>query len=230
MNLALAVEKWARATPDRPAVAVGANVWQDYRTLAAQVARIAGGLRARGLAPGDRIALLMKNVPEYFECLFACWHAGLVAVPINAKLHPREFGYIIEHCGASLCLASPGLSDQAAGQGAPVIEVPSQEYAALTRGASVAVHPVTPETLAWMFYTSGTTGRPKGAMLSHRNLLAMCHCYVNDIDDVPPWRAILHPAPLSHGSGTLCAAPPHQGIVPGGAGVGRLRSRPRSSR
>ncbi len=201
MNLAQFVRKWALARPDAPAVAMGSRVLQDYRTLGYRVAALAGGLNSTGLVPGDRVALLMKNVPEFFECLFACWHAGLVAVPINAKLHRRESAYIFEHSNAALCLATPGLCDDAGEAGMRIVEVPSAEYQTFFGSEPLPIHPSTPEALAWLFYTSGTTGRPKGAMISHRNLLTMCHCYINDIDDVPPWRALLHPAPLSHGSG-----------------------------
>ena len=110
MNLAQFVQKWARATPTRPAVALGRYVLQNYQQLGQRVACLAGGLVRSGLSPGDRVGLLMRNVPQYFECLFACWHAGFAAVPINAKLHPNEFGYILDHSGSALCLASPGLS------------------------------------------------------------------------------------------------------------------------
>ena len=199
MNLALFVDKWARATPERPAVALGDRTVLDYASLAGRVARLAGGLAAAGLTRGDRVAMVMRNTPEYFECLFAVWHAGLVAVPVNAKLHPRETAFILDHARVSLCFASPGLVEEPSG--ARLIEVPSADHERLATGDAVAPRPLAPDALAWLFYTSGTTGRPKGAMLTHRNLLTMCLCYVADVDDEGPWRAILHPAPLSHGSG-----------------------------
>jgi len=69
--------------------------------MAARVSRLASGLTGKlGLNTGDRVALAMKNCPEYYELLFACWHAGLTAVPMNAKLHAREFAYILENSGA----------------------------------------------------------------------------------------------------------------------------------
>src|SRR4030095_12499151 len=67
-----------------------------------------------GLQPGDRVALAMSNSPEYIEVLYAVWHAGLTAVPMNAKLHQREFAYILENSGARLCFATPDLVETVA--------------------------------------------------------------------------------------------------------------------
>ena len=75
------------------------------------MARISSALRSRfGLNAGDRVALAMKNCLEFYEVLFACWHAGLTAVPMNAKLHPKEFAYILENSGTKLCFVSPDLA------------------------------------------------------------------------------------------------------------------------
>ena len=101
MNLAVLLARAARTFGDRPALSVGASVWADYRRLAGRVAALAGGLTtALGLRPGDRLALAMSNAPEFMEALLAAWHAGLVAVPMNAKLHRREFAYILDDAGA----------------------------------------------------------------------------------------------------------------------------------
>jgi len=204
MNFAHFVRKWGLVTPERPAVAVGERVFASYSELADRVARIAGSLHTLGLKPGDRVGLLMKNVPEYFECLVACWHAGLAVVPINAKLHARESEYILRDSQAALCLTTPGLSEQAsdaATDGMRVIEVGSVEYAAMVSHAPIEIQTTDPTDLAWLFYTSGTTGRPKGAMITHRNLMAATFCYLTDVDPSAPYSSILHPAPLSHGSG-----------------------------
>ena len=91
MNLAAWVEKWGRAAPDRPAIACGGATHSTYRQWAARARVLAGNLRAL-CKPDDRVAIAMTNRPEFLEALFAIWHAGLVAVPMNAKLHSDEFG------------------------------------------------------------------------------------------------------------------------------------------
>src|SRR5580765_3549275 len=98
MNLAVWVERHARRRPDDPALADGERVHADWVTFAARTAGAAGGLRDDfGLSLGDRVAIVMRNRPEYLEALFATWHAGLVAVPVNARLHRDEIAYILEH-------------------------------------------------------------------------------------------------------------------------------------
>ncbi|MCB2027120.1 MAG: acyl--CoA ligase, partial [Ottowia sp.] len=147
--------------------------------------------------------LILKNCVEYYELLFGCWHAGLVAVPMNAKLHPDEFAYMFHNSGARLGFATPDLVEAVAGTGAleRVVEVPSRDYAKLLEHEPVPMVDRAGDDPAWLFYTSGTTGRPKGATISHRNINAMCGCYFTDVDPSGPWNAILHAAPMSHGSG-----------------------------
>jgi len=199
MNLVQFLHASARRLPDAPAIARGTRTVATYGQLASRAARLAAGMRARHrLAAGDRVALAMKNCAEYYEVLFACWHAGLTAVPMNAKLHPREFEYILGNSGAKLCVATPDLAGSIAG--AEVIATGSSEYARL-EGAPAAPAEVRPEDTAWLFYTSGTTGVPKGAMLTHRNLLFSNQAYFADIDKLAPGDSILHAAPLTHGSG-----------------------------
>jgi len=134
----------------------------------------------------------MKNCPEFYEVLFACWHAGMTAVPMNAKLHPREFAYILENSGARVCFVSRELAASIPSG------VPVDESLLLDEGAPAETRPEDP---AWLFYTSGTTGVPKGAVLTHRNMLFQTQAYFADIDRLAPTDAALHPAPLSHGSG-----------------------------
>jgi acyl-CoA synthetase (AMP-forming)/AMP-acid ligase II len=199
MNLAQLLAAAARRLPQAPAIALGARPVASYAQLAARVASLAAGLRSRlGLAPGDRVAIVMKNCPQYYEAMFACWHAGLAAVPVNAKLHPREVAYIIGNSGAKLCFATPELAGGVAG--CEVVDVASPAYARL-EAAPAAPADVRPDDLAWLFYTSGTTGVPKGAMLTHRNLLFASQAYYADIDRLLPGDSILHAAPMSHGSG-----------------------------
>src|SRR5262245_48153477 len=156
--------------------------------MAVQVARLAGSLRmGLGLAPGECVALVMRNSTAYAELMYACWHAGLAAVPINAKLHPKELAYIIDHSQARVVFASDDHAQDVAsavadaGSAARVIVVDTPDYARLAKADPVAIAQTAAGDLAWLFYTSGTTGRPKGAMLTHRNLLAMATSYFIDV-------------------------------------------------
>jgi long-chain acyl-CoA synthetase len=205
MNLAHLLHRAAHVSGDSWALAVGHENRLRYGALALRVAALAGRLRGDlGLKPGDRVALAMRNCPQYVELLFAAWHAGLAAVPMNAKLHPREFEYILGHSGARLCFVSADLADGVAGVAAPdvrVVCVDDASYERLASGTPLAVADCAPDDVAWLFYTSGTTGRPKGAMLTHRNQLTMTLGYFADVDAIAPGDCILHAAPMSHGSG-----------------------------
>ena len=208
VNIANLLARAGRAHGGRPAVAVGSEVIADYATLALRASAIAGALgETLGLASGDRVALLMRNCAAYIEALFACWWGGFVAVPVNAKLHPEEVAFILEHSGASVCFITADLAGALPsnpGGSSPlraIVPVEGSDYARLAAADAVPIAARGPDETAWLFYTSGTTGRPKGAMLSHRNLLAMTTSYFIDVDRIDPGDSILHPAPLSHGSG-----------------------------
>ncbi len=184
MNIAGWLERGARAHPGRPAIYRGTAPWASYGELATRVARLAAGLRETlALQPGDRVAIVMPNAPEYLEALYAIWWAGLAAVPVNAKLHAKEVAYIVEDSGARLVLEHPA------------------QLADIAAEAALAPQPCESSALAWLFYTSGTTGRPKGAMLSHRNLAQMTFGYFCDVDAIAEEGRLLHAAPMSHGSG-----------------------------
>jgi long-chain acyl-CoA synthetase len=204
VNLAMTLETTARRLGDAAAVSMAETHW-SYAELARRVRSTAGAFRAHAsLSPGARVAIAMENMPEFFQALYASWQAGLCAVPMNAKLHPREFAYILEDCGAALCIASPGLYDGIAaevGSRPGLALMHSDRLAALADGPAMAPADVSAEDAAWLFYTSGTTGRPKGAVLSHRNLMFMSHCYLADIDMLGARDTMIHAAPLSHGSG-----------------------------
>jgi long-chain acyl-CoA synthetase len=126
--------------------------------------------------------------------VFACWHAGLAAVPMNAKLHAKEFAYILENSGAKACFVTPDL--QASVPNGISVSQLNEFLGDPTPPADVAG-----DDVAWLFYTSGTTGVPKGAMLTHRNMQVQTDAYFADIDRLSPTDSALHPAPLSHGSG-----------------------------
>lgn len=205
-NLATLLRRTARRFPSRPALAIGNGVVADYATLARRVSAIASALR-RELHEGDRVLLASRNCVDYIEMLFACWHAGLCAVPVNSKLHPAEMDYVVENSGARWAFADRAwcgaLASSASGHRLErVIEIGSASYKGLREGdGNCDPTPVLESAPAWMFYTSGTTGRPKGVVLSHGNLLAASMCFLVDVEPVAVGDTILHAAPLSHGSG-----------------------------
>ncbi len=203
MNIASFMVRAGQAHAQEPAVAIGRHVVFTYAALARRVASLAGGLRGRGIVAGDRVAVFAKNCAEYLEILYAVWHCGAIAVPVNAKLHAREAAYILENCGAALCLTSAEGAEalRTTAVTATLIAIGGADYRQLLDAASLPLAERRSDDPAWIFYTSGTTGFPKGATLSHRNLLAMSHCYLADVDPVSPWSALLHAAPMSHGSG-----------------------------
>ena len=210
MNLALYLERAGREDGDRPALGLGTRILRNYGDVAGRVARLAGALQAMGLKPGERVAIAARNSPDYVEVLYAIWHAGLAAVPANAKLHGAELGYILEQSGARVCFASPDVESAIAAH-APkplerLISIGGAEYERLLAHDAAAVVPRAPDDLAWLFYTSGTTGRPKGAMLTHKVLAAASNAYLNEVDTVQAGDPILHAAPMSHGSGLYMMA------------------------
>src|SRR5258708_1742261 len=111
MNLAALLFDVARRLPQGPAVTDDRQAW-NYSELARRIAGVAGGLRARGLLPGDRVLLCLENCGEFVELMFGCWAAGLCAVPANARLHPREVEYIAGNSRARLLIATPRLDER----------------------------------------------------------------------------------------------------------------------
>src|SRR3546814_11924761 len=108
MNQAIVLAQVARSFGERPAISVGERVLHDYRGFADRVARIAAGFHRLGLVHGDRVALVMKNGAEYFEVMYGAWHDGLAAVPVHAKLHPKEHASILEQERQSVGLGQSG--------------------------------------------------------------------------------------------------------------------------
>ncbi|WP_029920822.1 class I adenylate-forming enzyme family protein [Nevskia soli] len=210
MNLARLLVRTAATFPERPALIHGQELLCDYRGLALRAARVGSFLRHDlSLAAGERICLWMSNTPEYLEILYGAWFAGLVVVPINLKLHPREVEYILQDSGAAALFVSADLVGQSKNwAGQPRLRgvfVPGTlDYARLYRAEPMA-EPLfrAQDDIAWLFYTSGTTGRPKGVMQTHANLLTMISCYFMDLDTVSPDDGTVYAAPMSHAAGML---------------------------
>lgn len=205
MNIAQLLRRSAEVFPDRPALYSGAQQLLDYRTLAQRTASLAGYLKEKyGISAGDRIAIFSANCPEYLETLNAILWAGAISVPVNYKLHAKELEHVLQDSGAQVLLVSPALAADAAKVTGPDVRVlvfSSSAYTAAVQHAPIGIEDRRPEDVASLFYTSGTTGRPKGVMQSHRNLMAMTACYFTDVDEVSADDAIVYAAPMSHGAG-----------------------------
>ena len=204
MNIAQWLYRQAQRDGCRPALYLGRDLVADYRVFHQQAAALAGWLQAQGVEPGDRVALFMKNCPEYLITLYGIWYVGAAAVPINAKLHGREARFILQDAGARLVFVSPGLDDAlaAAEVATPVVSIAEPAFDAAMACAPVEA-PMSrdAEDLAWLFYTSGTTGQPKGVQITHRMLMAVSLCYFSDVDVATGADQILYAAPMSHGAG-----------------------------
>ncbi len=204
MNLGNWLSRQAQIDPTRPALFAGHDLVADYGTFHTRAARLAFWLGKRGIVEGDRVAIFMKNCPEYLIVLYGVWYAGAVAVPVNAKLHGKEAAFIIGDAGAVMVFATDrsivGLLE--AQSQCQLVDVGGPEFEeAMQVEPLFAPRERAPEDLAWLFYTSGTTGQPKGVMITHRMLATMSLTYPVDVDTVSGSDATIYAAPMSHGAG-----------------------------
>jgi long-chain acyl-CoA synthetase len=214
MNSFAFLDKAARQYPDTAALMQGQEVI-SYREFRDRALAIGGNLRSLGCGPGDRVAFCLANSPRILEIIFGCFAAGLVVVPINARLHAREIAYIVDNCGARALVHGPEYQEgilanaqafqrlekricTAAVEGAVPYEILLGKENALAAGANVDA-----EDYCWLFYTSGTTGRPKGAIWNHRMVRVVVMNYLADVHNIQPGERVLHAAPMSHGSGIV---------------------------
>lgn len=199
-NVAHLLEASAQRVPSAPALMSGDRLVRSYRGLAGAVAARAETLRRRhGIGPGSRVVLHAGNCPEYLEVLFAVWWTGATVVPLSAMLHPREVVALAADCGAALLVLGDDLAgpfDVASG-----LEVVSISSLAGDGDGRMGVVERAPGDPAWVFYTSGTTGTPKGAELTHANLLAMTLAHLSDVEFLDERSGLLHLALISHAGG-----------------------------
>ncbi|WP_424943923.1 class I adenylate-forming enzyme family protein [Aliiroseovarius crassostreae] len=202
MNLALWLERISKVKGDRPAIFKGSSQVFDYTGFCRASLGLSAALRAQGIAPGDRVALFMKNCPEYLLGFYGVWASGAAVVPINAKLHPKEAAYILRDSGAKLALVTPELGGGLAPEtDLPLIDVSGDAFVQMCGEDPAPITPRADTDLAWLFYTSGTTGQPKGVMITHGMIRATSLSYLLDCDEVHPEDAAFYMAPMSHGAG-----------------------------
>ncbi len=171
----------AEITPDRTALVFGDRTW-TYRSWNAEVQQVRHALREAGVHAGDRVATVTFNEPEFLILAFACWQSGVILVPLNFRLTGPELAFMLRDAGVHTLLCGP---DFLATIDGIRTEIPVQHYVSLapTPGwtawgewigrmpAAGWAHAVGDDEVALVMYTSGTTGLPKGAMLTHANIL-----------------------------------------------------------
>jgi fatty-acyl-CoA synthase len=195
----------ARKTPHRTALIHGDTTF-TYAALHTRVTRLAHALRARGIRRGDRVAYLGPNHPSYLETLFAAGVLGAVFVPLNTRLAGPEIGYQLSDSGARALVYGPSHAGLVAGLPGSTdvrtyVEVGVEYEQLLAQSAAEPIdEPVIPDDTCIIMYTSGTTGRPKGAMLTHGNLTWNAINVLVDTDLISDERALVS-APLFHTAG-----------------------------
>ncbi|MGQ0467059.1 MAG: acyl-CoA synthetase [Sporichthyaceae bacterium] len=209
MNTGDLLTNAARSYPDHPAF-IFAGESRTYAQSCARADALARGLLADGLAPGERVALYLRNCPEFMEVLYGVWKAGGVVVPLNATFTPDELAWHLEDSGAVLVVTDveglPAVEEVRRG-GLPGIRRVLchggnlEDFLAAQSSDPLRSARRGGEDLAWIAYTSGTTGRPKGAMLTHGGLIAQCLTTLADVERMEQHHVGMHAAPMSHGSG-----------------------------
>jgi long-chain acyl-CoA synthetase len=214
MNLATNLTRNATAHPDRAAIRLGDDV-VTYRDLDESSARVARLLAGRGVQPGQPVAIMLPNVPEYAAVYYGVLRAGGVVVPMNPLLKAREIAYYLGDSGAPVILAWHPTADEvaagAAQAGAEALMVEPAAFGDLLAGTPPAREVVdrADDDTAVLLYTSGTTGRPKGAELTHGNLTRNVEVTSSDLVEIGPEDVIFGGLPLFHSFGqtvTLNAA------------------------
>jgi len=211
LNLGSILQASAAARGDRTALRLNEQSL-SFEELDRAARGVATGLRARGIEPGDKVALMIPNVPEFSIAYFGVLYAGATVVPLNVLLTAPEVRYHVEDSEAKLLIAHPLFREPAA-EGAALATVPvvwaagdgDDSLQQLAAQAPVdRLHPTSPADTAVILYTSGTTGKPKGAELTHSNLLMNCAVVLPSLIPVGPDEVALATLPLFHSFGQTC--------------------------
>ena len=204
MNIAHFLRHAAMCFPDRPAISWrGTTI--DYRSFDDRVSAFAGWLTSFDAAPSGRVVLYLDNHPDLLTAMFGAFRAGSAVLPTNSRLTDEELAFLVDDGDAALIITDGAhleIARRAAGPECQVVVV-GDELDALLAGADPLTrdHDVEPDATAWIFYTSGTTGRPKGAMLPHGVLNFVTVSWLADLTPLTERDVTLHAAPLSHGAG-----------------------------
>jgi long-chain acyl-CoA synthetase len=209
MNLATILTESAEQYPDEVAVKLD-DTELSYRFLDGATTHIAGLLHERGFSPGDRVGIMLPNVPYFPACYFGILRAGGIVVPMNVLLKRREVAFYLRDSGARLLFAWHGFAEDAeagaAEAGAECVLVEPGKFEQLVGAAQARTELVErpDEDTAVILYTSGTTGTPKGAELTHANLLGNCEA-ARSLFDLGADGVTLGALPLFHSFGQTCA-------------------------
>jgi len=213
LNLGTVLAASAVARPEHPALRLGERVI-TYAQLDRAARGVATSLRERGIQPGDAVALLVPNVPEFTIAYFGALYAGCSIVPINVLAAAPEVAYFLADSDAKLLIAHPLFADPAqrgaAEAGRPLVFAgggasPSDTLESMQQAAPCGgLHPTGADDVAVILYTSGTTGKPKGAVLTHSNLFVNCAFVVPRLVPPTPDLVALATLPLFHSFGQTC--------------------------
>jgi long-chain acyl-CoA synthetase len=209
-NLADNLVRTAAAHGGRSAVRLGDHTL-TYAGLEAASAAVAGALRARGIGPGDRVGLMLPNLPQFPVLYYGILRVGAVVVPMNPLLKAREVAFYLRDSGARLLFAWSGATGDAVGgadqTSTELVVVDPATFTAEVLGTAPAVTEVVeraPEDTAVVLYTSGTTGQPKGAELTHRNLARNAAVVLTQLIDLSAEDVMFGGLPLFHSFGQTC--------------------------
>src|SRR3954454_18301044 len=220
LNIGYLLRQAATCFPDRPAITWRGSTL-DYRAFDARSAVFAEWLASVGAAPAERVVLFLDNCPDLLVAMFGTFRAGSTVLPSNSRLTDQELAFLVQDGEAKVIVTDAAHADvarRAAGD-AHVVVVGDELDALLAREpSSLAIAEVDEDDPAWIFYTSGTTGRPKGAMLSHAVLGFVTVSWLADLTPLDERDVTLHACPLSHGAGfhalAAVARAAHQVITP----------------